>query len=231
MWKISHQTMAHAGTGAGAQTRTGVSRNRARRTEETSAEPIPISKPEPPKKKPKPKEPPLLGKGGQQHKYLQQIVKRMAEEKGFKATIEKSVLGGKGSIDVALERDGRQIACEISVSTSTEQELGNIQKCLASGCESVFVLSPEKKTLSSIREAVDSSLEKNEAARIRYLTLEDFLSFLDEEEANAATKEQTVRGYKVKVKYRPLGEAERKAKRQAIVQTILQAMRRMKEKD
>jgi hypothetical protein len=55
--------------------------------------------------------------------------------------------------------------------------------------------------------------------------------FLDEEEASAAGNEQTVRGYKVKVKYRPLDESERKSKRHAIAQTILQAMRRIKEKD
>jgi hypothetical protein len=57
------------------------------------------------------------------------------------------------------------------------------------------------------------------------------LSFLDEEEAKAATTEQTVKGYKVKVKYRALNESERKSRRQAIAQTILQSMKRMREKD
>jgi hypothetical protein len=103
---------------------------------------------------------PLLGKGGRQHKYLQNMVKRLAEDKGFKATIEKAVLGGKGSVDVALGRDGRAVACEISVSTNSEQELGNIQKCLAAGFETVLVISPEKKNLTGIREAVESNLER-----------------------------------------------------------------------
>ena len=70
------------------------------------------------------------------------------------------MLGGKGSVDVALERDGRAVACEISVSTNPEQELGNIQKCLAAGFETVLVISPEKKNLAGIRETVESSLEK-----------------------------------------------------------------------
>jgi hypothetical protein len=199
----------------------------------TESEPIP-SKPErikPKTPKPAPLEPAPLGKGGRQHKYLQEMVKRLAEEKGFKATIEKPVLGGKGSIDVALEKTGRQIACEISVSTTSEQELGNIQKCLAAGFETVLVISPEKKTLAKIRESAESNLEKSDTARIRFVTVEEFLTFLDEEEAKSAIKEQTVRGYKVKVKYRALGEAEQKAQRQAIAQTILQAMKRMKSKD
>jgi hypothetical protein len=72
------------------------------------------------------------------------MLKRLAEDKGFKATIEKPVLGGKGSIDVALERGDRNIACEISISTTTEWKIGNIQ-CLASGFETVLVISPEKR--------------------------------------------------------------------------------------
>ena len=31
----------------------------------------------------------MEGKGGPQHKYLQSLIKRMAEEKGFRAIIEK----------------------------------------------------------------------------------------------------------------------------------------------
>ena len=61
----------------------------------------------------------LLARGGQQHKYLQQLIKRIGEDKRYKATIEKPVLNGKGKVDVALEKKGRSIAREISV-TSTE---------------------------------------------------------------------------------------------------------------
>jgi hypothetical protein len=205
----------------------------AERRAETKApapEAAPV-KPERPKRttKPEPPAPPPMGKGGQQHKYLQEMVKRLAEEKGFKATIEKQVVGGKGSIDVALETERRNIACEISISTNPDQELGNIQKCLAAGFETVIVISPDKKNLANIRQTVEEKLEQS--ARVRYFSLENFLGFLDEEEAGAAGKEQTVRGYKVKVKYRALSESEKKAKQQAIAQTILQAMRRMKEKD
>ena len=158
------------------------------------------------------------------------MIKRLAEDKGFKATIEKAVLGGKGSIDVALESDGQNIACEISVSTSSDQEFGNIQKCLAAGFETILVISSEKKTLANLREIANSHLKSSEIEHLRFVTVEEFLTFLDEQEANAATKEQTVRGYKVKVKYRALEESEKKTRQQAIAQTILQAMRRMKEK-
>src|SRR2546428_5070259 len=45
---------------------------------------------------------PLPGRGGLQHKYLQSLVKRLAEKRGFEAQIEKTVLGGHGHVDVAL---------------------------------------------------------------------------------------------------------------------------------
>jgi hypothetical protein len=54
--------------------------------------------------------------------------------------------------------------------------------------------------------------------------------YLEEKETEAAAKEETVRGYKVKVQYRPVDEAQQKARKQAIAQTISQALRRLKEK-
>jgi hypothetical protein len=57
----------------------------------------------------------------------------------------------------------------------------------------------------------------------------DFLTFLDEEEARAATTEQTVRGLQGEGSISSLDE--RKAKRQAIAQTILHTLKRMKPKD
>ena len=147
------------------------------------------------------------------------------------ATIEKPVLGGKGSVDVALERNGINIACEISVSTTSEQELGNIQKCLASGFEKIFLLSQEKKYLAKAQELVSESLDKADLEKIQFVTIEDFIAFLEEEEAKAAKKEQIIGGRKVRVRHRALSEAEKKSRRQAITQTILQAMRRMKPKD
>ena len=140
------------------------------------------------------------------------------------------MLGGKGSIDVALEKDGRAIACEISVTTTPEWELGNIQKCLASGFEKVFLLSQEKKYLANAQELIRENLEPAEVDRIKCLTIEEFIEFLEQEEAKSAEKEQIIGGRKVRVRQRALSETEKKTRRRAITQTILQAMKRMKDK-
>jgi hypothetical protein len=148
-----------------------------------------------------------------------------------RTTIEKPVLGGKGSVDVALEKNGMKIACEISVTTSSEQEFGNLQKCLAAGFDRVILLSQENKNLTAIREVASNSLEKNDLDKVSFFTIEDFIGFLEEEEAKGQETEQIIGGRKVRTRHRALSEAERKSRRQAIAQTILQAMKRMKPKD
>jgi hypothetical protein len=167
------------------------------------------------------------GRGGQQHKYLQQLVKRLGEEKGYKATIENEVLGGTGSVDVSLEKEKHKIACEINITSTDGQELGNIQKCLAAGYDQVVMISPEKKILTKIRRLVEDALEKAGFERVSFMTPEAFVAFLEEREAKAASTEKTVKGYKVKVKFKPMAEEEKKTRREAISQVVMKAVKRL----
>ena len=171
------------------------------------------------------------GRGGQQHKYLQHLIKKLGEEKGYKATIENEVLGGTGSVDVSLQKESHRIACEISITTSDEHELGNIQKCLASGYDQVVMISTEKKVLTKIRRLVEDALEKESFKRVSFLTPEDFVAFLEEREAKSATVEKTVKGYRVKVTYKPMSDEEKRTRREAISQVVMKAVKRMKGKD
>jgi hypothetical protein len=204
---------------------------------ESEQQTVPISSEEPAQKVvPKksdvaPSVPSTPGRGGGQHKYLQQLIKRLAEEKGYKATIEGEVLGGVGSVDVSLEKAEFKIACEISITTSDEHEMGNIQKCIASGYDQVVMISQEKKVLTKLRRLAEDALEKKSFTKVVFLTPEGFVSFLEESDAKAATTERTVKGYKVKVKYKAMGEDEKKSRRDAISQVVLKAVKRLKGKD
>lgn len=171
---------------------------------------------------------PTPGRGGQQHKYLQNLLKRLGEDKGYRATIEKEILGGIGKVDVALEKGRRSIACEISITTDTKHELDNIQKCIAGGFEQVVFVAAEKRTLESVRKLASTALSDNDRARVHFLTPEEVLIFLEEKDAETAAKEQTVRGYKVKVKYTAVTDTEKKARKKIIAETILQALRKIK---
>ena len=49
------------------------------------------------------------------------------------------------------------------------------------------------------------------------------------EEEHILVIEERVKGYKVKVQYQPLEEEDKKARREAVAQVILQSLRRQKE--
>lgn len=118
---------------------------------------------------------PLPGRGGPQHKYLQSLVKRFAEDRGFTATIEKMVLDGHGHIDVALERDGLSIGCEISVTTRVEQEVENLSKCVAAGFDYAVLVSSDQQTLVRAR----ALLADADQSKMRFIPPEDVIGFLD----------------------------------------------------
>jgi excisionase family DNA binding protein len=130
--------------------------------------------------------PPTPGRGGEHHKYLQQLIKRWAEGRGYAVVIEKPILDGLGSVDVALEKGSRSIACEISVTTDAEHETGNVQKCLAAGYQEVILISSEKKLLASIRHALVAALSTAQYRQVRFLTPEEAFSFIDGLEAKIA---------------------------------------------
>lgn len=167
------------------------------------------------------------GRGGQQHKYLQNLFKQSAEAKGYRAEVEKAVLEGAGSVDLALEKNGKTIAIEISITTSPEHELGNIEKCLASRFEKVFLISPELMTLQKLR-ALAEARWKEEMARIFFMVPADFLMLLEQEEADAAGTEGAVKGWNVKKNLRALSGDEKESRKQNIAQTILKALKRLK---
>ncbi len=181
------------------------------------------------RKIPKDLEIPKTGRGGPHHRYLQNLIKRVAQEKGFKAVTEQAVFEGAGSIDVALESGNKKIAVEISVSTDAHWEMQNVSKCLSAGYDKLVILATENKQLNKLREAISGSFPHEvKVKRILFLVPDSFISFLDEENAKSAQKTKTVRGYKVKVNYSSVTTQEEKTKKDAIAKVIMESMKRMK---
>jgi len=137
---------------------------------------------------PPPAAPTLPGRGGPQHKYLQDLIKRWAEGRGWHVTIEKPVLDGLGNVDVALEKDGGSVACEISITSTADYEAGNVQKCLAAGFQHVVLVSSDKKVLAKARSVICEALNPEQIKRVRFLTPEEFFSFVEALEVTATGK-------------------------------------------
>lgn len=126
----------------------------------------------------------LPGRGGPQHKYLQQLVRKLAEDRGYTVTIERPVLDGHGHIDVHLQRGDVSIGCEISVSTGAEHETQNLAKCLSAGFGYAVLISPKEETLVEAR-----SLFGHYDKRVRFVSPDGFIAFLEEFEESAGREE------------------------------------------
>jgi hypothetical protein len=183
------------------------------------APPPPVSVPPAPPRRPRPP-PTTSGRGGAAHKYLQQLVKRLAEERGWKATVEGAA--GDGQADVLLERDGLRVGCEISITTTAVHEEGNLAKCLAAGCSRVFFVSPEKAQRAKVTKRIKEAMP---GAPIDVLAPEGIVAALDALGVAQPT-ETVVRGYKVKVSRKECSPEEDARRRKAIAGVIAKGLGR-----
>lgn len=159
---------------------------------EPASDPIRIPPPVPPQAKQGESVPSQtnesFGKGGHHHKELQAVIKRIGESCGFTASLEKLVLGGAGSIDVSLEKDGLSVACEVSVTSTKDYETKNILKCLSAGYDHVCVVVSDHKKIPALKASIRSNVPLDQQSKAGVFRLTDFLAFLRELTAPAGTE-------------------------------------------
>jgi len=175
----------------------------------------------------RPSMPPPLGRGGPEHQYLQELVKRWAESKGYRAVIEEALPGG-GSVDVSLRREGHALACEISVTSTVAQEVGNARKCLEAGFNEVAILALERPRLTKIQAALKAKLAASDLARVHVLAPEELFTLLA---LRPATTENVVGGYKVTVRKKAVEAEEEAIRYRALSEVIAKSLRRMGSKE
>lgn len=176
------------------------------------------------------KEPVQPGRGGQQHKYLQHLFKQLAEDRGFRASIEETILDGAGRVDVSLIRGESRIACEISVTTNQDHELGNVEKCLAAGYTEVVLVGSNERHVKALAKFIEENLEENQRGKVRYVVPEGLTEYLDSLGEIPQPTEQTVRGYKVRTVQQVVDPKEAGARRQAIAEVIARSLTRRQQK-
>ena len=173
-----------------------------------------------------------LGKGGYQHRIVQERIKTAAEKRGFRVTLEMPIGKGKESVDVGLLRNDIRIACEISVTTTIDHEVGNVRKCLREGFDLVAVVTAEDRRLRQIEAAVKGCFAPEKAARVQYYLPDGFISFITELPLpepgvpSAPTPTQTVRkGWTVKRAFKLLTPEERAVKEASAFRLLSEEMR------
>jgi len=169
-----------------------------------------------------------LGRGGRQHKYLQHLIRQLAVGMNFEADVEKEILGGDGSVDVALRKGDKSFAFEISVTTGIGHELDNIRKCRKAGFTEVVMVSVEPLSLSKLQEAAAKEFTEEELRHIRFCLPDEISPLLIEFSASASGKETVVQGRKTKVLYRPVSEEEVRRRREILADVSTKSLKKLK---
>lgn len=137
------------------------------------------------------------------HRVLQNFVRTMAQQHGYRVHIEDELSDGK-RVDVGLQRDGIKIAIEVAVSNTVVYEVANIGKCLNNDYQVVYVISESEKHLKNIEQGVKKNYPTKDRKRVFYLHPDQLHLYLDlplQEEAESPPTR--VKGWKIDVKYHP----------------------------
>jgi hypothetical protein len=130
------------------------------------------------------------------HTYLQSIIKKLGQDRNYKATKEYPTKDG-GRIDMLLEKNGLKIGFEISETNKPAYEVKNIKKCLKVGCIPVVMVSKSKHHLMNIQKLADKELSDKDKELIQYLQPDEISNFLDQFILEPSKKEEVVKGYRI----------------------------------
>jgi Type IV secretion-system coupling protein DNA-binding domain len=137
------------------------------------------------------------GGGGVRHQAICQTIKELGEAAGFRVSIEETILDGEGRIDAVLRQRQRAIAFEVSVTTSKEHELLNVQKCIRAGFSEVVMVANLARHLVALERFIGSALGEIESAKVRYVLADDIAGMFASHSPALAT-EKIVKGWRVK---------------------------------
>jgi hypothetical protein len=148
------------------------------RTQQTHSCPCPID--EPTKSDRQLAGPKDLGRGGAEHLTIQERLQEAAHKLGFMAEVEKQLRKGSNqAADIVLRYGKLAIAVEIAVTTTTDHEFENVQKCLAAGFDRIAVISSKRTRLEAISAAVAGGLGSETAKKVTYHTPDEFIAELE----------------------------------------------------
>jgi Type IV secretion-system coupling protein DNA-binding domain len=142
-----------------------------------------------------PTEVPRKAGGGLRHAEIERYIKEHAEQAGFRATLEETILDGAGRVDVILRKDGVTICCEVSVTTTREHELLNVRKCLEYGADQVWLIANTERHKLGLERYILPELSDGDKRKTSIMTPDAVLVKLSV--FGVVKGEKVVRGWKV----------------------------------
>jgi hypothetical protein len=119
-----------------------------------------------------------LGRGGELHRSAQNELKLLAESLGFRATIERQLPGSQDTVDLHLQREDREIGCEITVTNTLDYEIRNVLKLLRAKVPTVAMIALDSEKLSRLEPAIRNSLSPEDNMKVHFFAKEQFIEFL-----------------------------------------------------
>ncbi|NVK52476.1 MAG: ATP-binding protein [Flavobacteriaceae bacterium] len=131
------------------------------------------------------------------HRTLQNYIKVLASQRGYRTIIEKQLDDGK-RIDVVIEKDTRRIAFEVSVTNSIDYEVQNLLKCISHGFEYICSVCDGRTHLTNIKNRIQEYISKEDGKILRFFDPSELNTFLDSLEEPQQINTKRIRGYRVK---------------------------------
>jgi hypothetical protein len=130
------------------------------------------------------------------HTYLQSMIKKLGQDRNYKATTEYLTKDG-GRIDVVLEQNGLKIGIEISETNKPAYEVQNIKKCLRDGCIPVIVVSKNRNHLNTIKSLADKELSKKDKTLVQFIQPDEISKLLDGFAVLPQKHQEVIKGFRI----------------------------------
>lgn len=161
-----------------------------------------------------------------QHQEIQNFIRTIARQRGFKAEIEKQTTSG-GRVDVALTHKNINIAIEVAITNSIYYEVQNVQKCLADNYSYIYVISESTVHLKNIQQKLEVELIQTNN-NIFFLKPQEFIQHLDSLDIFKTKQERKIKGYRVKTDFSDDRSLNSSVKQNEINDMIIKSMRNKK---
>ncbi|MEP7108671.1 MAG: type IV secretion system DNA-binding domain-containing protein [Ferruginibacter sp.] len=165
------------------------------------------------------------------HRYLQTLIKKIAEDKGYTAGLEIQLPDGNGQVDVLLTKDDKTIAIEISNTTEPEWEMHNILKCIQANYDVIISVSGDPKQLEKIKKKCIAGIADFEKSTVHFFTPDILFVFLDDKVKEVKQQETVMKGYRINVTYDAVTKEEMDKKRASISQVVRNSLNKRKRKE
>ncbi len=154
-----------------------------------------------------------------EHRYTQQIIKKLGQERGFQANIEKETKTG-GRVDVVLQRNKLMIAFEVSVTNKADYEVKNIKKCIDEKVDLVVMVSNNTKHLLSIEKLAIEKIPKSKLKKVKFISPSEIPSLLDSFSHPVEMKQEVIKGFRVTTNFENTTISDSKSIREHIVKRL-----------